>query len=641
MLVGIGEDMTDYLVKNVLSNSVQQYFQILLKLTDTPGIYAIDEELSEEPLFIWTYIQEAVTEPSSHLCKLIAVDYPDYDPSRFEIPGQIYNKFEEIYQALLPILLKKMAVDPDAFRNKPKDTLNTFAVYRHSLTDAVQDVYKITPTYTMSWLLEKLNTLMANDLSKQQDLESVLRAFANLSEFAEDDVNINKLFDPALLLKSLQYAQLDKWLPVHQQYLNCIKQYSAWFEKNNNNTVVTAVIEYVMQLLQHPKLQHSTIHAIKGLCNALPNHMIQYSGTLLQNLQIFNADIQTGILQALSSTTDALEIKDKLMALTIIMKHILKGLQEHQKEQILMMKWIYCFEVVINNYPLSSEIQMITATQQEVIFQFMQIVDESLLTTMMCVSQYATDVELSSKFSKIIGPLCGLLRYDYQNIPLDVKSINELPLFLYQWWQTAPCSECLESFHKLIKSQDNAINQESKKTALTSLATILLDSSKFSNPYINVDDPDILCSSLESFSLVFKQMDLVELDIEKLNALRHNFSNIVLFGLKSDYRNVCSSALATIILVQTSLNGALQQSLNTAQILQTLFIAIKTSLPLDKYLIGKACQYIQLVLRQNPEPYLSSIPKDLNLASLDVKSIRLAILEWSGRNMFESTSFNS
>eukprot|EP00835_Amoeboradix_gromovi_P001593 NODE_75_length_23373_cov_0.434261.p14 type:complete len:133 gc:universal NODE_75_length_23373_cov_0.434261:21031-21429(+) len=131
-------------------------------------------------------------------------------------------------------------------------------------------------------------------------------------------------------------------------------------------------------------------------------------------------------------------------------------------------------------------------------------------------------------------------------------------------------------------------------------------------------------------------MDTIELDPLKVEQIRNNFSLIVLNGLKSDYRNVCSASLACIIMVQSSPNLLIQQSLNTTVILQTLFESIKTSLPLDKYLIGKACQYIQLVLRQNPDPYLSSIPKDLNLASLDVKSIRHAILEWSGRNMFDS-----
>ena len=123
------------------------------------------------------------------------------------------------------------------------------------------------------------------------------------------------------------------------------------------------------------------------------------------------------------------------------------------------------------------------------------------------------------------------------------------------------------------------------------------------------------------------------------NDLKLYFQNAVLFGLKSDYRQVCSTTLETIIVVQMSANSVLQSSLNTVQVLQTVFEAIKSSLPLDKYLIGKACQYIQLLLRSNPEPYLSSIPKDLNLSSLDVKSIRHSLLEWSGRSLFESSLF--
>eukprot|EP00835_Amoeboradix_gromovi_P001580 NODE_75_length_23373_cov_0.434261.p1 type:complete len:730 gc:universal NODE_75_length_23373_cov_0.434261:18780-20969(+) len=470
LIIGIGEDMTDYLVKNVFKEHVQFYFQILLKITNTTGVYAIDEDISEEPLFIWTYVQEAVTEPTSHLCKLIAIDMPNYDPSRFEIPTPIYSKFEEIYQALLPILLRKMSVDPLLFRSQPKDIINTFAVYRSSLCDAVQDCYKITPSFTINYLLQLLKNMIMIPTSKEQDLESILRSLSFLSELAEDDASVYRIFDPLLLNQSMHLAQQNTWIPVHAQYLNCIKQFSTWFEKNSSHDP-SLVIEYVMTLMQNSRLQSSAINAIKGLCNSLPSHMIAYSGPLLNNLALFNVDIKIGILQALSSTTDALAINEKLSALTLLMKHVNDGLTQQQSPEI-MMKWISCFEVIAHNYPLPSEI-----SNESALYPFLLNVDRCLLTTMMCVSLHATNIELSVKFAKIVGFTCPLLQ---PRPDLEIKSMNELSQFLSQWWSVAPCSECLDSFHTLIKASDIRTDVSLKKVAMTKLVDVLLDSSKFS-----------------------------------------------------------------------------------------------------------------------------------------------------------------
>eukprot|EP00834_Sanchytrium_tribonematis_P002470 NODE_76_length_23837_cov_1.242396.p20 type:complete len:116 gc:universal NODE_76_length_23837_cov_1.242396:2673-3020(+) len=115
---------------------------------------------------------------------------------------------------------------------------------------------------------------------------------------------------------------------------------------------------------------------------------------------------------------------------------------------------------------------------------------------------------------------------------------------------------------------------------------------------------------------------------------------MTIFGLKSNYRNVCAQALTIVESSHASPNLNLNRSLNPSVILPTIFEALKQSMPLDKFLMTKACHYIQNILRQNPEPYLICIPKDLNFSSLDIKSIRQSLLIWSGRPSFDSSSFN-
>ena len=467
LLMSIGEEMTDYLVVNINKDpSVIVYFKCLLNITNMPGTFPIDEEYSEEPLYIWTYVQESVVEPSNQLCKLIALDFPNYDPSQFELPLAIYTKFEEIYQSLLPIILRKMSVDPQLFKNLPKDTLNTFFVYRSSLCDCVMDIYKISSTFTIKTLIDLLKNLVFKQTSKQQDLESVLRSIAHLSDFCEDDPAILHLFDPLILKQSMQLAVQQIWIPVHLQFLNCIKRYAVWFEKNKQSP--KDVIEYAMNLLQHPQLQNAAVLAIKELCSSLPSHMIDYSGSLLSAMQVVKLDAQIGILQSLASTTDALENKDKFNALGLLLSHVLTGLNSKQNE----LKWINCLDMMTRSFPIGSDL-----SNDNECLNFLTLLDKCLTSLMMILSQFPTDIDMCHKFNKLMGPLCLLLCHEHSNS----ISINNLNVFIVQWWHAAPCSECIDILQKLMKASEHKVDLVLKQHTLNALASLLTDSSKMSN----------------------------------------------------------------------------------------------------------------------------------------------------------------
>eukprot|EP00834_Sanchytrium_tribonematis_P002454 NODE_76_length_23837_cov_1.242396.p4 type:complete len:734 gc:universal NODE_76_length_23837_cov_1.242396:350-2551(+) len=475
IIMSVGEELTNYLVRNALKPEVDNYFQVLMTITNAPGTFGIDEVISEESLFIWSYIQEAVTEPSSQLCKSFAIDYPDFDPSRFEVPQIIFQKFESIFKTLLVVALTKMAADPKSFSDKPKDLLTQFMTYRSTLCDTVLDVYKICPQYTMEYLYTNLKELLFNAQTRESSVECLLRSFGFLSDYNEEDTTVSKFFEVELLNQSMQLAKNNTWTHVHQQYLLCCGHYSIWFEKNSAFDP-TNVINYTMTLLEFSKYQNTSVQAIKGLCRYLPERMIKFAGPLLANIPQFSDTVKIGLLQALSTTTSTLGCNEKLDALQIILVNIHQNFSQVklQTDNTILLKWANAFTDVVQSFPKLSELKLADKSHLN---PFLVILDSNILTWMHFVSQLPSDIELSNCFLKIVGLSSPLIMFEWE---APLKSATQMSEFLHQWWCSNSCSEILGCYQRVIKACDSNFLYSYKAVALDYLSKILLDTSKFS-----------------------------------------------------------------------------------------------------------------------------------------------------------------
>jgi hypothetical protein len=62
LLAEFGSQFSVFLLKQIERPQVQAFFQLLLTITDFPGYYACDQQISDVPLYFWYNLQECFLE---------------------------------------------------------------------------------------------------------------------------------------------------------------------------------------------------------------------------------------------------------------------------------------------------------------------------------------------------------------------------------------------------------------------------------------------------------------------------------------------------------------------------------------------------------------------------------------------------
>ncbi|ORY96414.1 armadillo-type protein, partial [Syncephalastrum racemosum] len=300
-----GETYTDFIVQQLADPKIAQLMDMVLQLTNFPGQYPVDQEVSEIPLNLWYVFEETLFDegivPVRNGSSLPIVTEDDASAVRTQEQMEWRRQCGEaalaIYRQLVSIL-KEKAVFPD---------------------DAVWETW---PKDDMIAILLDHATAVLNQWTDPgqaaRELEAILFSIKSISEevAAEENVHIPRLLGPDIFGRLptesnfrlqntvlLLLGSLAEWLKVHPTFL-------------------PAVMNYIVPCLSVSKLAPSAAKAFSDMCDTCRESLV---GDLDSLMHVYGAMARSCI----PSVADVIQVlpPDRAMApLMTLAGDILQGL---------------------------------------------------------------------------------------------------------------------------------------------------------------------------------------------------------------------------------------------------------------------------------------------------------------------------
>lgn len=280
MLISLAESHSRLLVSSLLTEgpakeSSLQLVHIILQCSNTPGVYPIQETLSQHALGFWYILQD---------------DMLAFGKEHFAV---IMQSLGPVYLLLAEVMLHKsmLPADDSSWSSEEKEQ---FRCYRQDVADTMMYCYNVLHEKLLELLLQKLEGALSEvnaavkesnvhdrDPSGWQMLESVLHGFVAVAECLDsnDEGHVPRFLNA---LEQLPFTHLN--LRVINTALNVIGSCAEWI--NQHPTSMSHVVPLLVMGMNSPEVAPAATMALKDLTRECINTIGSFSHPILEATQV-------------------------------------------------------------------------------------------------------------------------------------------------------------------------------------------------------------------------------------------------------------------------------------------------------------------------------------------------------------------
>ncbi|XP_018575465.1 importin-13 [Anoplophora glabripennis] len=283
LIITIADTHSKIFIHNLKSQNPEEQrisfdlFNSILKCTNLPGLYPVDESSSTLTFGFWYTLQDDIISLETAEC------------------AQMILMIKPYYRDLVCIMLRKsMFPNVDDIRWSLDDK-ELFRCYRQDIADTFMYCYVVLNLE----MLDILNTKLVESLQKDSsngitqpiqwnEVETVLHAFGAVAE----SIEYENLYVPKLMvtIKSIPFNELHT--KVMATALETVGAYSEWFLDHPD--MLQNVFPLILSALGNPEVSTSATMALKDICHNCQSFLIPFADHILITSQ---SALQCGLLK--------------------------------------------------------------------------------------------------------------------------------------------------------------------------------------------------------------------------------------------------------------------------------------------------------------------------------------------------------
>ncbi|EFA09709.1 importin-13 [Tribolium castaneum] len=270
LLVTIADVHSKIFINNLKSENVDEqrisfdFFNSILKCTNLPGLYPVDESSSTLTFGFWYTLQDDILSLETAEC------------------AQLLLMIKPYYRDLVCIMLRKSMFPLNEDGDWSLDDKEVFRCYRQDIADTFIYCYNVLNLEMLDILNSKLiealhknNTSVVPPPIQWNEVETCLHAFGAIAE----SIELENLYLPKLMvtIKEIPFTDLHK--KVMASALETVGSYSDWITEHPE--MLENVLPLVISALDKPEVATSATMALKDLTHSCQKYLLPYADHIL------------------------------------------------------------------------------------------------------------------------------------------------------------------------------------------------------------------------------------------------------------------------------------------------------------------------------------------------------------------------
>ncbi|KAL1494258.1 hypothetical protein ABEB36_009882 [Hypothenemus hampei] len=412
LIISLTDSHSRIFIDNLKSSNVEEQsissdlFNSILKCTNLPGFYPMDESCSTITFGFWYTLQDTILDLATAEC------------------AQLLLLIKPYYRELVCILLRKSMFPLVDDTSWTLDDKELFRCYRQDVSDTYIYCYSVLNLEMLDILTTKLNEVLhvQNDsngyvqLPKWNEIETCMHAFYSIAE----SIQIENLYLPKLMVTINEIPFKDLNIKVLMTTLETIGAYSEWLMYHSD--LLDKVLPLVISALANPEVATSSTLALKDITHNCQKFLLPYVEHILISSQVA---LQTRVLKLsdskrlmysvgkVLSIASASRVMEYLnVTLAPIFEEIQKLIQEEPSPTIAM--------------SLMSRIKILSALFNSLYIETEQPIEQPVYIIMKnTMSYYRQIAEIYYDNSELVLDLSFLLKHVITTLQDDCKHLIE------------------------------------------------------------------------------------------------------------------------------------------------------------------------------------------------------------------------
>ncbi|RZC40401.1 importin-13, partial [Asbolus verrucosus] len=270
LLVTIADVHSKMFINNLKSENPEEqrisfdFFNSILKCTNLPGLYPVDESSSTLTFGFWYTLQDDILSLETAEC------------------AQLLLMIKPYYRDLVCIMLRKSMYPLNEDGDWSLDDKEVFRCYRQDIADTFIYCYNVLNLEMLDILNSKLiealhknNTTGVPPPIQWNEVETCLHAFGAIAE----SIELENLYLPKLMItiKDIPFGDLHK--KVMASALETVGSYSDWITEHPE--MLENVLPLVISALDKPEVATSATMALKDLTHSCQKYLLPYADHIL------------------------------------------------------------------------------------------------------------------------------------------------------------------------------------------------------------------------------------------------------------------------------------------------------------------------------------------------------------------------
>jgi hypothetical protein len=275
LLVTIADVHSKIFISNLKSENPEEqritfdFFNSILKCTNLPGLYPVDESSSTLTFGFWYTLQDDILSLETAEC------------------AQLLLMIKPYYRDLVCIMLRKSMYPLHEDGDWSLDDKEVFRCYRQDIADTFIYCYNVLNLEMLDILNSKLaealhknNTTGVPPTIQWNEVETCLHAFGAIAE----SIELENLYLPKLMMtiKEIPFRDLHK--RVMASALETVGSYSDWITEHPE--MLENVLPLVISALDKPEVATSATMALKDLTHSCQKYLLPYADHILIAAQV-------------------------------------------------------------------------------------------------------------------------------------------------------------------------------------------------------------------------------------------------------------------------------------------------------------------------------------------------------------------
>ncbi|CAH0554758.1 unnamed protein product [Brassicogethes aeneus] len=391
------------------------FFDSILKCTNLPGYYPVDESCSTYTFAFWYTLQDDILALKTSEC------------------AQLLLMIKPYYRNLVCVMLRKAMFPTVEDESWTSDDKEVFRCYRQDIADTLIYCYNVLNIEMLDILHTKLLEALKKDRPNNtepirwSEVETCLHAFSAVAESVENEC----LYLPKLMaiIKDINFNEMPT--RVLATALETIGAYSEWFPDHPDT--LQHVFPLVIQSIGNPGVATSATMALKDITHNCQHFLLPYADHILMSAQ--NA-LSSGLLRLAENKRIMASIGRTLSTLSLdrIMEYLTVILAPSFDEMQRLLTVTPSLSVANS---LCSKLRLISALFSSLHIDSQEKIEQPILLVMkntIPIFKLISDKYYNN--GDVMEELCCVIKYAVSSLRDDCKpliqDILEIIVFVYR-----------------------------------------------------------------------------------------------------------------------------------------------------------------------------------------------------------------